>query len=89
MLDRFFAPLLTFATLIAGTIGFASALATYTPRNDEVLLAQGMPPEVVMLERVEIVARREQPTAQVAADTTKKATPAPESRGVRLLRARD
>ncbi|MGY4828244.1 hypothetical protein ACVNIS_06685 [Sphaerotilaceae bacterium SBD11-9] len=92
MLDRFFAPLLTFVTLIAGTVGFAAAL-TYTPRTDEVLLAQGMPPEVVMLERVEIVARRKQPTARVAGDT-KKAAPASDShaaegRTVRLLRARD
>lgn len=61
MLDRFFAPLLTFVTLIVSTIGFAAALVN-RPERGETLVAQGMSPAVVEMERIEIVARRDQLT---------------------------
>ena len=63
MLDRFFAPMLTFVTLIAGTVGFGAALMIDNgPGRAERVVTQGMSPAIVELERVEVVARRDQLT---------------------------
>ena len=90
MIDRILAPLLTFVTLIAATAGFGSALL-FTPRS-EVLLAQGMPTEPIVLEAVLITAQREKPQAQLAGSGKKAPAPAShaaEGRGVLLQRTRE
>jgi len=89
MIDRIFAPVLTFVMLIAGTAAIASGLFA-EPRTD-VLVAQGMP--TVVLETVIITAKRGDAASQ-AARTDKPAPaavnlPAAEGRGVLLHRAQD
>jgi len=84
MIDRIFAPVLTFIMLIAGTATIASGLFS-APRAD-VVVAQGMPTQPIVLETVVITAKR-------AAHTDKSASaialvPA-EGRGVLLHGARD
>jgi hypothetical protein len=91
MIDRIFAPVLTFVMLIAGTAAIASGLFA-EPRAD-VLVAQGMPSATVVLETVIITAKRGDAASQ-AAHTGKPAPaavnlPAAEGRGVLLHRAQD
>ncbi len=91
MFDRIFAPLLTFVMLIGGTGAVASALF-FEPRP-QALVAQGMPPEVIELERVMVTGKRAALNAVDAkVATTEKsppASPAAEGRGVLLRLPRD
>ena len=84
MIDRIFAPLLTFIMLIAGTATIASGLFS-APRADAVV-AQGMPAQPIVLETVVITAKRANPTHNSASAVA--VTPA-EGRGVLLHGARD
>jgi len=72
MIDRIFAPALTFAMLIAGTAVITSSLFGHTPGND-MQVAQGMPSSPIVLERVVITAKR--------AQAEPKAAPAPVNQG--------
>jgi hypothetical protein len=84
MIDRIFAPLLTFIMLIAGTATIASGLFS-TPRADAVV-AQSMPAQPIVLETVAITAKRASHTHKSASAVA--LTPA-EGRGVLLHGARD
>jgi hypothetical protein len=57
MIDRIFAPVLTFIMLIAGTATIASGLFN-TPRADAVVAAQSVPAQPIVLETVVITAKR-------------------------------
>jgi len=90
MIDRIFAPALTFVMLIGGTAAIASALF-FEPRP-EALAAQGGTPQVIVMEKVIVTGKRSQLAPQVAA--TEKISPPPasqaaEGRGVLLRRAAD
>ena len=86
MFDRIFAPLLTFVLLIGGTGAVLSALF-FEPRP-EVLVTQGMPPEVIQLEKVMVTGKRSAMKAVEAKVATTDKTPhaiqAAEGRGVLL-----
>ena len=91
MIDRIFAPLLTFVMLVASTAAFAAILLA-SPRTEETVVAQGMPPAAVMLETVVIDVKRTPAAPQVAGDD--KPSPAPasqpaEGRSVLMHRAAD
>lgn len=88
MIDRIFAPLLTFIMLIAGTAAIASGLFS-TPRTDAVVAAvaaRSMPAQPIVLETVVITAKRASHTHKSASAVA--LTPA-EGRGVLLHGARD
>jgi len=91
MFDRIFAPLLTFVMLIGGTGAILSALF-FEPRP-EALVTQGMPPEVIQLEKVMVTGKRSAMNAvETKVATTEKAPPArqaAEGRGVLLRQPRD
>jgi hypothetical protein len=85
MIDRIFAPVLTFIMLIAGTATIASGLFN-TPRADVVVAAQSVPAQPIVLETVVITAKRAHHTHKSASAVA--LTPA-EGRGVLLHGARD
>ena len=88
MFDRIFAPLLTFVMLIGGTGALLSALF-FEPRP-ETVVTQGMPPEVIELEKVMVTGKRsamKSPETKVAAtEKTPTAGQVAEGRGVLLHR---
>jgi len=85
MIDRIFAPLLTFIMLIAGTAAIASGLFS-APHADAVVAAQSVPVQPIVLETVVITAKRAGHTHKSASAVA--LTPA-EGRGVLLHGARD
>ena len=91
MFDRIFAPLLTFVMLIGGTGAVISALF-FEPRP-EAVVTQGMPPQVIELEKVMVTGKRSAiaPVESKVASTEKNpsATAAAEGRGVLLRLPRD
>jgi len=84
MIDRIFAPLLTFIMLIAGTATIASSL--FSAPHADVLVAQGMPTQPIVLETVVITAKR---AAHNDKSASAIALPSAEGRGVLLHSARD
>jgi hypothetical protein len=91
MFDRIFAPLLTFVMLIGGTGALVSALF-FEPRP-EAIVTQGMPPEVIELEKVMVTGKRSaMKAAETRIATTEKTPPASqaaEGRGVLMRQPRD
>ncbi|MEO8152434.1 MAG: hypothetical protein ABI605_05140 [Rhizobacter sp.] len=90
MIDRIFAPFLTFVMLIAGTAAIASSLFAQPSR--EVLVAQAAAPVPVRLETVVVTGRRKQAEPQVGHNEKTLAASASavaEGRGVLLHRAQD
>lgn len=91
MFDRIFAPLLTFVMLIGGTGALLSALF-FEPRP-EALVTQGMPPEVIQLEKVIVTGKRSaMKPVETKVATTEKTPPASlaaEGRGVLLRQPHD
>ena len=90
MIDRIFAPVLTFVMLIAGTAVLVASLLNGTPARD-LQVAQGMSPEVIVLETVVVTGKRE--PATVAADSRVPASHAvatgSNARGLLLRHTRD
>lgn len=92
MIDRIFAPVLTFLVLLVGTVGLMAALLTKPVLDTS--LAQGMPASspVIMLEPVLIVGKRDETAAATAPARDMQrasASQAAEGRGVMLSPVRD
>jgi hypothetical protein len=90
MIDRIFAPVLTFIMLIAGTAVLVASLFTGTPAR-ELRVAQGMSHDVIVLEPVIVTGKRE--PAPVAVESRVPASQSvatgADARGLLLRRARD
>lgn len=84
MIDRIFAPVLTFIMLIAGTATIASGL--FSAPHADVPMAQRMPTQPIVLETVVITAKR---VAHNDKSASAVALPPAEGRGVLLHGARD
>lgn len=88
MFDRIFAPLLTFVMLIGGTGAVVSALF-FEPRP-EAVVTQGMPPEVIELEKVMVTGQRSAmahvETQVATSEKTPPASQPAEGRGLMLHR---